>query len=117
MRRVFDTNVIYFSKKLSQHQQQVATAVERAKQVTMTELNAIIGVRTIDSWPFPRLWFLFYFIYFIITWTIMEEERKKERKKEEEENISDRFFDSLDHILFLPPRPISPSERCTLFIL
>lgn len=26
------------------HQQQVATAVERAKQVTMTELNAIIGV-------------------------------------------------------------------------
>lgn len=28
-----------------QHQQQVATAVERAKQVTMTELNAIIGVR------------------------------------------------------------------------
>lgn len=30
---------------LLQHQQQVATAVERAKQVTMTELNAIIGVR------------------------------------------------------------------------
>lgn len=28
-----------------EHQQQVATAVERAKQVTMTELNAIIGVR------------------------------------------------------------------------
>jgi groucho len=27
-----------------QHQQQVATAVDRAKQVTMTELNAIIGV-------------------------------------------------------------------------
>ncbi len=27
-----------------QHQQQVAAAVERAKQVTMTELNAIIGV-------------------------------------------------------------------------
>ena len=27
-----------------QHQQQVATAVERAKQVTMTELNAVIGV-------------------------------------------------------------------------
>lgn len=27
-----------------EHQQQVATAVERAKQVTMTELNAIIGV-------------------------------------------------------------------------
>ena len=29
-----------------QHQQQVAAAVERAKQVTMTELNAIIGVST-----------------------------------------------------------------------
>jgi hypothetical protein len=27
-----------------QHQQQVAAAVERAKQVTMSELNAIIGV-------------------------------------------------------------------------
>lgn len=31
---------------VAQHQQQVAAAVERAKQVTMTELNAIIGVRT-----------------------------------------------------------------------
>ena len=29
---------------LFQHQQQVVTAVERAKQVTMTELNAIVGV-------------------------------------------------------------------------
>ncbi|KAL1428206.1 hypothetical protein MTO96_002610 [Rhipicephalus appendiculatus] len=29
-----------------EHQQQVATAVERAKQVTMTELNAIIGQHT-----------------------------------------------------------------------
>lgn len=28
-----------------EHQQQVASAVERAKQVTMSELNAIIGVR------------------------------------------------------------------------
>ena len=28
-----------------QHQQQVAAAVERAKQVTMVELNAIMGVR------------------------------------------------------------------------
>lgn len=27
-----------------QHQQQVLTAVERAKQVSMSELNAIIGV-------------------------------------------------------------------------
>ena len=29
---------------LLQHQQQVVTAVERAKQVTMSELNSIIGV-------------------------------------------------------------------------
>lgn len=34
-----------------QHQQQVAQAVERAKQVTMTELNAIIGVRGLPSLP------------------------------------------------------------------
>lgn len=32
-----------------QHQQQVAQAVERAKQVTMTELNAIIGVRGLPN--------------------------------------------------------------------
>lgn len=31
-----------------EHQQQVATAVERAKQVTMTELNAIIGVSILN---------------------------------------------------------------------
>lgn len=30
-----------------EHQQQVASAVERAKQVTMTELNSIIGVSTL----------------------------------------------------------------------
>lgn len=29
----------------AEHQQQVAQAVERAKQVTVPELNAIIGVR------------------------------------------------------------------------
>jgi hypothetical protein len=29
-----------------EHQQQVATAVERAKQVTMGELNSVIGVST-----------------------------------------------------------------------
>jgi len=34
-----------------EHQQQVASAVERAKQVTMTELNAVIGQRT----DLPRL--------------------------------------------------------------
>lgn len=27
-----------------EHQQQVATAVERAKQITMSDLNAVIGV-------------------------------------------------------------------------
>ena len=32
-----------------QHQQQVAAAVERAKQVTMQELNAIIGVSSQPS--------------------------------------------------------------------
>uniref|UniRef100_A0A8D8M0P0 Transducin-like enhancer protein 3 n=1 Tax=Cacopsylla melanoneura TaxID=428564 RepID=A0A8D8M0P0_9HEMI len=35
-----------------EHQQQVATALERAKQVTMTELNAIIGQQRPDL---PRL--------------------------------------------------------------
>ena len=34
----------YCSMSVDQHQQQVAAAVERAKQVTMQELNAIIGV-------------------------------------------------------------------------
>lgn len=32
-----------------EHQQQVATAVDRAKQVTMTELNTIIGVSAMIS--------------------------------------------------------------------
>lgn len=32
-----------------EHQQQVASAVERAKQVTMTELNAIIGVSATET--------------------------------------------------------------------
>ena len=32
-----------------QHQQQVIQAVERAKQVTMSELNAIIGVRGLHN--------------------------------------------------------------------
>lgn len=31
-----------------EHQQQVASAVERAKQVTMSELNAIIGVSVLQ---------------------------------------------------------------------
>uniref|UniRef100_A0AAR2KFC8 Groucho/TLE N-terminal Q-rich domain-containing protein n=1 Tax=Pygocentrus nattereri TaxID=42514 RepID=A0AAR2KFC8_PYGNA len=37
-----------------QHQQQVAQAVERAKQVTMTELNAIIGVRGLPNLPLTQ---------------------------------------------------------------
>ena len=42
--------LVIFAKKFAnfcfefQHQQQVVTAVERAKQVSMSELNAIIGV-------------------------------------------------------------------------
>lgn len=40
----FKPTEVKFSVSLLQHQQQVAAAVERAKQVTMTELNAIIGV-------------------------------------------------------------------------
>ncbi|NXQ65716.1 TLE3 protein, partial [Quiscalus mexicanus] len=38
-----------------EHQQQVAQAVERAKQVTMTELNAIIGVRGLPNLPLTVL--------------------------------------------------------------
>ncbi|XP_042329152.1 transducin-like enhancer protein 3 isoform X10 [Sceloporus undulatus] len=37
-----------------EHQQQVAQAVERAKQVTMTELNAIIGVRGVPNLPLTQ---------------------------------------------------------------
>ena len=33
-----------------EHQQQVAVAVERAKQITMTELTALMQVRTRDTW-------------------------------------------------------------------
>uniref|UniRef100_A0A671XQR9 Transducin-like enhancer protein 4 n=1 Tax=Sparus aurata TaxID=8175 RepID=A0A671XQR9_SPAAU len=40
----FDVSLSHFVCFLSQHQQQVVQAVERAKQVTMAELNAIIGV-------------------------------------------------------------------------
>lgn len=38
-----------------EHQQQVASAVERAKQVTMTELNAIIGVSPLHKYLIPLL--------------------------------------------------------------
>ena len=36
---------------LLQHQQQVLQAIDRAKQVTMNELNAIIGVRNLIQPP------------------------------------------------------------------
>lgn len=49
-----------------QHQQQVAQAVERAKQVTMTELNAIIGVRGLPNLPLTVCIALL-FLSFIIT--------------------------------------------------
>ena len=42
--------VFYAVFSMLQHQQQVVAAVERAKQVTMQELNAIIGV-SIQSLP------------------------------------------------------------------
>ncbi|KAK9712327.1 Groucho/TLE N-terminal Q-rich domain [Popillia japonica] len=38
-----------------EHQQQVASAVERAKQVTMTELNAIIGLEYIPDEIYEKL--------------------------------------------------------------
>ena len=41
---MYNFTCITYVAMLFQHQQQVATAVDRAKQVTMTELNAIIGV-------------------------------------------------------------------------
>lgn len=44
-----------------EHQQQVATAVERAKQVTMTELNAIIGV---------SIFFFFFLMIFDVAFAI-----------------------------------------------
>lgn len=34
-----------------EHQQQVLTAVERAKQITMSELNAVIGVSDVNILP------------------------------------------------------------------
>lgn len=61
-----------FFSLFSKHQQQVAQAVERAKQVTMAELNAIIGVRglpglpptvCITSFHFLLIWWLNLCIY------------------------------------------------------
>uniref|UniRef100_A0A8B9KXS4 Protein groucho-2 n=1 Tax=Astyanax mexicanus TaxID=7994 RepID=A0A8B9KXS4_ASTMX len=40
---------VHLSLFVFQHQQQVAQAVERAKQVTMTELNAIIGQQQLQA--------------------------------------------------------------------
>ena len=45
-------SVSFLLSSVSQHQQQVAQAVERAKQVTMAELNAIIGVGVLCTHTF-----------------------------------------------------------------
>uniref|UniRef100_A0A8C4EDJ7 TLE family member 3, transcriptional corepressor a n=1 Tax=Dicentrarchus labrax TaxID=13489 RepID=A0A8C4EDJ7_DICLA len=55
-----------FVNVFPQHQQQVAQAVERAKQVTMTELNAIIGVRGLPNLPLT-VCILPFFIPFYLT--------------------------------------------------
>lgn len=39
------TQIVPFLQQ--EHQQQVLTAVERAKQITMSELNAVIGVSSL----------------------------------------------------------------------
>ena len=54
----------------TEHQQQVAQAVERAKQVTMPELNAIIGVRIVKEENFNLFsWFWLFFCkkFFLIS--------------------------------------------------
>lgn len=55
-----------FFSLFSKHQQQVAQAVERAKQVTMAELNAIIGVRGLPGLPPTVCITSFYF--FMVWW-------------------------------------------------
>lgn len=54
----------------TEHQQQVAQAVERAKQVTVPELNAIIGVRIFLKFINNKIKQLltFYQFYFIISY-------------------------------------------------
>uniref|UniRef100_A0A8C4UXV9 TLE family member 3, transcriptional corepressor n=1 Tax=Falco tinnunculus TaxID=100819 RepID=A0A8C4UXV9_FALTI len=47
--QISDQAVNVISWEPSRHQQQVAQAVERAKQVTMTELNAIIGQQQLQA--------------------------------------------------------------------
>lgn len=51
LRLPLPSRISYLCSCVLQHQQQVAQAVERAKQVTMTELNAIIGVRGLPNLP------------------------------------------------------------------
>lgn len=57
-------NIVWLS--VLQHQQQVVQAVERAKQVTMAELNAVIGVRGLPGLP-PTVCILLFHHYFIDT--------------------------------------------------
>ena len=46
-----------------EHQQQVATAVERAKQVTMSELNSVIGVSEYEV--FSKILIIFLHLPFV----------------------------------------------------
>ncbi|XP_078456077.1 transducin-like enhancer protein 4 isoform X2 [Lampetra fluviatilis] len=49
-----DQNASLLTASWWEHQQQVIQAVERAKQVTMSELNAIIGVRALPNLPLQQ---------------------------------------------------------------
>lgn len=55
------TSVLFLCFLFLQHQQQVVQAVERAKQVTMAELNAVIGVRGLPGLPPTVCIILLYF--------------------------------------------------------
>ncbi|XP_041918571.1 LOW QUALITY PROTEIN: transducin-like enhancer protein 3-B [Alosa sapidissima] len=56
-----------------EHQQQVAQAVERAKQVTMTELNAIIGVRGLPNLPLTQQQHAVYPALMVSNWGVCGE--------------------------------------------
>lgn len=63
-----------FSSSHPQHQQQVAAAVERAKQVTTSELNAIIGVSHCRSKYCARccgVWNAYLHLYSRYTWSVI----------------------------------------------
>lgn len=80
---------VLFPVLCPQHQQQVVQAMERAKQVTMGELNASIGVRGLPPLPhtvctsiFSSTFFLHYFCLFLLcclikyqTWIVVQEQQ------------------------------------------